>query len=299
MPVLNLQGKKALITGGGSGINLSFAKALYNSGCSVLIADLSLHHTAKEWLRSVEETDKSTKVLFHKTDVTKWTQLEGVFDVFESHFSGDTPDIVVPGAGLYEPSTNTFWGDQDSIDGSRYKIFDVNILHPIKMTRIAVRRMRRAGKTAGVVLHLSSITAQKPSVTNPLYSVSKQAVSQFVRCMEPLERLCGIRVVAVAPGVVDTPLFRDSTNAREHIDFEKDFILPPEEVVKAMMALITDSKYPSGTVLEVADIGGWREVKLLNDEGPQGRAAASRAKAAEAIRIVEEALTKDSQVSRL
>jgi NAD(P)-dependent dehydrogenase (short-subunit alcohol dehydrogenase family) len=173
---------------------------LYNSGCSVLIADISLHRTANEWLRSIEKTDGSTRVVFHKTDVTKWIQLEDLFDAFEQHFDGDTPDVVVPGAGLYEPSTNTFWGDQDSIDGSRYKIFDVNILHPIKMTRIAVRRMRRAGKTAGVILHLSSITAQKPSVTNPLYSVSKQAVSQFVRCMEPLERLSGIRVVAVAPG---------------------------------------------------------------------------------------------------
>jgi hypothetical protein len=99
--------------------------------------------------------------------------------------------------------------------------------------------------------------------------------------------------------VVDTPLFRDSSNAREHIDFETDFILPPEEVVKTMMALVTDSRYPSGTVLEVADIGGWREVQLLNDGGPQGRAASSRAKAAEAIRIVEEALDKDSRGSRL
>lgn len=132
--------------------------------------------------------------------MTKWAQLEELFDVFESQFNGDVPDIVVPGAGLYEPSTNTFWGDQDSTDGSRYKIFDVNILHPIKMTRIAVRRMIRAGKKRGIILHLSSIVAQKPSVTNPLYSVSKQALSQFVRCMEPLERLAGIRVVAVAPG---------------------------------------------------------------------------------------------------
>jgi hypothetical protein len=99
--------------------------------------------------------------------------------------------------------------------------------------------------------------------------------------------------------VVDTPLFRDSSSAREHIDLEKDFVLTSEEVVKAMMALVTGTKYPSGTVLEVADIGGWREVKLLNDGGPQGRAASSRAKAAEAIRIVEEALDKDSRASRL
>ncbi|KAL2815738.1 NAD(P)-binding protein [Aspergillus granulosus] len=299
MPTLDIRGKKALITGGGSGINLAFAKALYNAGCSILIADISLHSTAKEWLLSTETSQSSSRVYFHKTDVRYWTQLEETFNAFERQFNGDVPDIVVPGAGLYEPSTNTFWGDQDSINESRYNIFDVNIMHPIKMTRIAVRRMRLAEKKAGVILHLSSITAQKPSVTNPLYSVSKQAISQFVRCMAPLERLSGIRVVAVAPGVVDTPLFRDSASAREHIDLENDFILPPEEIVKAMMALVVESKYSSGTVLEVADIGGWREVKLLNDGGPQGRAASARAKAAEAIRIVEEALRQDSRGSRI
>lgn len=98
---------------------------------------------------------------------------------------------------------------------------------------------------------------------------------------------------------MDTPLFRDSAKAREHIDLENDFLLSPEEVVKGMIALITDSKYPSGTVLEVADIGGWREVKLLNDSGPQGRASSSRAKAVEAIKIVEEALRKDFRGPRL
>lgn len=72
-------------------------------------------------------------------------------------------------------------------------------MHPIKISRIAIKRLRREGKP-GVIVHLSSITAQIPSVVNPLYSVSKQAISQFVRCMAPLDEMAGIRVVAVAPG---------------------------------------------------------------------------------------------------
>lgn len=136
------------------------------------------------------------KVIFHQTDVSDWEQLESLFDVCEKEL-GDVPDIVVPGAGLYEPSTNSFWGDSDQ--ASHYKIFDINILHPIKTTRIAIRRLRATHKP-GVIVHLSSITAQIPTVVNPLYSVSKQAISQFVRCMAPLEDLAGIRVVAVAPG---------------------------------------------------------------------------------------------------
>lgn len=142
------------------------------------------------------ERNSFPKVVFQQTDVSDWEQLEALFDVCEKEL-GDAPDIVIPGAGLYEPSTNTFWGDSD--ETSHYKIFDINILHPIKTSRIAIRRLRAARKP-GVIVHLSSITAQIPSVVNPLYSVSKQALSQFVRCMAPLEDLAGIRVVAVAPG---------------------------------------------------------------------------------------------------
>jgi 3-hydroxybutyrate dehydrogenase len=177
------------------GINLALTKALRAAGCSVLIADLSLHKTAQTWLSSLKDAS-GPKIHFHRTDVTDWSQLSSVFDVFEKEFGG-APDIVVPGAGVYEPSFNGFWSDED--EDSHYKLFDINLLHPIKMTRIAVRRMQRAGKK-GVVCHISSISAQRPSLTVPLYSVSKQGVSQFVRSMAPLEELAGVRVVGVAPG---------------------------------------------------------------------------------------------------
>lgn len=160
-----------------------------------MLADLALHASAKEWLERIE-TGPSPRVRWHGIDVTDWNQLESAFDAFDREFGG-TPDIIVPGAGVYEPSSNSFWADLDS--ASHYKVFDVNIIHHIKISRIAIRRLCRA-KKQGVIVHLSSITAQIPSVVNPLYSVSKQAISQFVRCMAPLDTLAGIRVVAVAPG---------------------------------------------------------------------------------------------------
>jgi hypothetical protein len=98
--------------------------------------------------------------------------------------------------------------------------------------------------------------------------------------------------------VVDTPLFRDSSKARAHIDLEKDFVLPPEEVVKAIIALITDVKYAPGTILEVGDIGGWREVSLLNDVGPQGRSTLPRQRAKDAINLVDAALKNDTLYSK-
>lgn len=168
---------------------------MYEQGCEILIADISIHPNASEWVQKVTSGEKPT-VAFLKVDVTDWAALEGMFDTFVTTFGGE-PDIVVLGAGVYEASTAGFWNDAD--EASHYKLLDINLTHPIKATRIAIRRLRRAQKP-GVILHLSSIAAQKPSVVLPLYSVSKQAISQFVRCMAPLDSMCGIKVVAIAPG---------------------------------------------------------------------------------------------------
>ncbi|KAF5630711.1 15-hydroxyprostaglandin dehydrogenase [Fusarium sp. NRRL 25303] len=270
--------KKTLVTGGGSGINLELAKALRAKGCAVLIADIALSPPAAAWLKSLGN-QVNPQVVFHKTDVTSLEQLVEVFEVFEKRLGG-VPDIVVPGAGVYEGSFPGFWDDKD--ETLSYKLFDINMMHPIRMTRIAIRKMREA-KKPGTILHLSSITAQKPSVVLPLYSVSKAAISQFVRCMAPLDQMCGIRVVGIAPGLVDTPLLRNTSGAQNHVDPAEDFLLPTEEVVKVMVALLTDIKYTGGTVLEVGDIGSWREVHLLGDVGPQGRSTRARAKTTEAI----------------
>lgn len=68
--------------------------------------------------------------------------------------------------------------------------------------------MQQAHKP-GVVLHESSIVALKPSPVLPLYAVSKAALSHFVRCMAPLGEMSGIKVVAVAPGLVARVFYGD------------------------------------------------------------------------------------------
>lgn len=96
--------------------------------------------------------------------------------------------------------------------------------------------------------------------------------------------LPGRSLVLLTPvySLVDTPLFRGHPGAQNHVDLSKDFLLPPEEVVKAMLALLTEKKYAGGTILEVGDIGSWREVHILGDVGPQGRSTLARAKTADA-----------------
>ncbi|RAO68502.1 uncharacterized protein BHQ10_004514 [Talaromyces amestolkiae] len=72
-------------------------------------------------------------------------------------------------------------------------------------------------------------------------------------------------------------LFTEDQSASKFLNLEEDSLLPPEEVARAMLALITRTEmYNSVTILEVCDVGGedgWREAELLNDPGPRGPAS--------------------------
>ncbi|RFU28573.1 hypothetical protein B7463_g7788, partial [Scytalidium lignicola] len=267
MPGLDLNGASAIVTGAGSGINLAFARVLFDKGCNVLIADISLRPEAQAFIDSAAEK-QSPKVVFERTDVTDWSQLEKTFDVAKKEF-GTVPDLVCAGAGIYEPPSLGFWGDVDS--GSHYKVIDINLLHPIKMTRIAIRQMLRA-KKVGTILHVASIAAETVSVITPLYQASKHGIGSFVMGMVALEELCGIRVLGVAPGAIKTPLMLEDPRVSGWLDPKKDKILDPSVIAHALVALAENTKgrYPAGTLLEVADESekNWRSIPLYNNPGP-------------------------------
>jgi NAD(P)-dependent dehydrogenase (short-subunit alcohol dehydrogenase family) len=118
---LQLSGKTALVTGGGSGICLEFTKKLLASGCNVLVADLALRPEAEE---VIKKGAKNAKAVFVKTDVTSWAELQNAFDSAIKSFGH--LDIVVPGAGVFEPVCHCHksheWPKLTNID-SHFPIF--------------------------------------------------------------------------------------------------------------------------------------------------------------------------------
>lgn len=114
---LDLKGKTALVTGGGSGICLALTKRLLDEGCNVLIADLLLQPEAQ---KLVDSSAGSAKAAFVRTDVTKWDQLQDAFDTAMSIFT--RLDIVVPGAGVFEPVSLICAYARTSMSDSRARI---------------------------------------------------------------------------------------------------------------------------------------------------------------------------------
>lgn len=177
-----------------------------------------------------------------------------------------------------QPFSN-FWippgtgGSADTSDGNRYACLDINITHPIRTTQLAISHFTRH-KKPGSVVHLSSVAAQGASFTIPMYIASKAAISGFVRSLAILETPANksvhpIRVTAVAPGVVMTPLWTENPEKLRMINKEKDKWMMPEEVAERMLEMVTNEEYVGGTVLEVGP-GQARKVGVFNDPGPSG-----------------------------
>jgi len=275
----SVKGKRALVTGAGSGINYCFASLLLSRGCSVLIADLSLRPEAESLIK--EYSSGSPRAIFQKTDVTEWTQLHSAFDLCIKEFGGI--DLVCPGAGVFEPPFSNFWfppgslESKDKIDGNSYKTLDINITHPIRATQIALslflnpfdRKDKASPGNPKRVILTSSIAGQAFGIPTPLYFASKHAISGFTRSLGSLEDTLGIRVNAIAPGCVRTPLWTEHPEKMRMINEEAMSWVTPEETAEQMLRLVESEDPVGGTILEVGK-GCSRVVPAFMNPGPQG-----------------------------
>ncbi|KAK2057283.1 short chain dehydrogenase [Colletotrichum caudatum] len=282
----SVSGKTAIITGAGSGINLCFAELLLAQGCNVVIADLSLRPEAKVLVSKHQDAGAKPRAVFVETDVTSWPALCNMFNVAVSEFGGF--DVLCPGAGVYEPHWSNFWHppgspeSRDSVDGGHYSLLDINITHPIRSTQLAISHWLHPKAATGTavapavkaspsnpkrVVHISSVAGQVPNINAPLYASSKFAVTGFVRSLAILEQTDGIRVNAVAPGVVRTPLWTDNPEKLVNLDVAQDGWATPQEVAEAMLRCVTEDSLMGGSILEVGK-DRTRLVQAFNDPGP-------------------------------
>lgn len=164
---------------------------------------------------------------------------------------------------------------------------DINLTHPIRITQLAISHFLRhkASKKPRHIVHISSIAGQGAAFGTPMYVASKHAISGFVRSLAMLDKLHGIRVTAVAPGVIKTPLWTDNPEKLQLVNDAADSWVTPEEVAEVMLALIQQDKVSEiigdrkgqarqftvqgGVILEVS-----KTVRMVNqfmDPGPGNR----------------------------
>ncbi|KAF4543289.1 Nad-dependent 15-hydroxyprostaglandin dehydrogenase [Lasiodiplodia theobromae] len=261
-----LKGKIVVVTGGGSGIGFEIVKLAASIGSKVVVADLKLNEQAEAFVKSQDEKD----LVFQRCDVTKRADLERLVEVAEQKW-GEVPDVYMASAGVFEPATSNFWTDTET---DSYTTLAVNVTAPLKLTRIALRAFLRSNKR-GVVLLVSSIAGYAGTYAVPLYTASKHAVVGFAKSMRKADAEEGVKVVALCPGVVRTPLWTPGaseasnaspasseggknggqTNLLKDFAYPASVILEPAVVAQAAVRLAERGEYGGGTVLECTTAG--------------------------------------------
>jgi len=178
----------------------------------VLVGDLALNPQAEELAKAYPHPPSGegrASLSFHKTDVTSWKQLSSLWEKALSLFDGRV-DIVVPGAGVYDPPFSSFWHppgvegspSKDPVDADvgAYATISINLVHPIRLAQIAIGHWTTK-KVPGNLLFVSSIAGHIAAIGTPLYYSSKAGVHNFVRSIGGMRQRLGIRVMAIAPGI--------------------------------------------------------------------------------------------------
>lgn len=154
----------------------------------------------------------------------------------------------------------------------------INTEHPIKLTRIAMRSCLKANRAA-VVLIVASGAGVIGFYGSPLYCAAKHAVVGFTKSMAQADEDENIKVVAVCPGIVATPLWTGAAaeEVAKQYAYSDAMAITAEEVADAMKELIEQGKYRGGSLLEVSKAKG---INLLESEcsdlsknlGPESKA---------------------------
>ncbi|EXJ89424.1 hypothetical protein A1O3_02491 [Capronia epimyces CBS 606.96] len=265
-----LREKIVVVTGGGGGLSFEFVKLAVEQNNKVIIADLRLTPAAEEFVKmnSKPHAESGSKphvesesghVIFTQCDVAVWADLNHLVTVSMDRF-GDVPDVYVAGAGLFEKGPYSFFTDEES---DRYTLMDVNASHPIKLTRIGMKASLPRNKKT-VVAIVASMAGLYPLYPSPVYNASKHAVVGFVKCMKPADVEENVKIVAVCPGLVDTPLWTDDIKAAWK--FDESIKLSAKDIADTILQVIEDGQYPGGTVMTHTHYAGRRVEEFVDIE---------------------------------
>lgn len=231
---MDISGKTAIVTGASSGIGRACAHALARAGASVLVADVDVDG-GHDTVASIE--DEGGRAGFAAVDVSVPGDLAAMFDAAEDRFEG--VDILYNNAGIVcgEP----LWPRTEPERLLRQVM--VNLGAVVVGTRLAVDRMARRG--GGCIVNTASLGALLPLSDEPAYSATKAGVVMFTRACAALEDTHKIRVNAVLPCLVETPLLAKSGDGTREASWAQlgrqvFTMVTPEEVADAMVEITRD-----------------------------------------------------------
>ncbi|MDQ0604820.1 glucose 1-dehydrogenase [Streptomyces canus] len=249
-----LRGQKALVTGANSGIGMATALGLGRAGADVVVNYVADRDAAEKVVEEI--TSFGVRAAAYEADVSKEDQVVAMVDRMVQEFG--TIDIMVANAGLQRDARLT-----DMTLAQWQKVIDVNLTGQFLCAREAAKEFRRRGvvpevsRAAGKIICMSSVHQLIPWSGHVNYASSKGGVQMMMQTLAQELAPEKIRVNAVAPGAIKTPINRsawETPEAREDLLrlIPYDRIGDPVDIAHAVVALSSDlMDYVVGTTLYV------------------------------------------------
>ncbi|WSQ08826.1 SDR family oxidoreductase [Streptomyces sp. NBC_01231] len=249
-----LKGQKALVTGANSGIGKATAIGLGRMGADVVVNYVAGRDAAEEVVREIEAL--GVHAYAHEADVSQEDQVVDMVSRMVKEFG--TIDVMVANAGLQRDAPVT----EMTLDQWQ-KVLDVNLTGQFLCAREAAKEFMRRGvvpevsRSAGKIICMSSVHQIIPWAGHVNYASSKGGVQMLMTTLAQELAPHGIRVNAVAPGAIRTPINRSAWDTPE-AEAELLRLVPyrrvgdPDDIANAVAALASDLfDYVVGTTLYV------------------------------------------------
>ncbi|MBO9136938.1 SDR family oxidoreductase [Rhizobium sp. B230/85] len=239
-----LKGKRAIITGGDSGIGRAVAIAYAREGADVLISYLDEDEDARATKELVEKA--GLKAVLVRGDIQNADHCRAIVDTAVKELGGI--DILVNNAAHQA----TFKSIEDITDGEWELTFKVNIHAMFYLTKAAIPHMMPGSS----IINTASVNSDNPNPTLLAYATTKGAIQNFTGGLAQLLAEKGIRANAVAPGPIWTPLIPSTMVDEAVTNFGKQVPMKrpgqPAELATAYVMLADPlSSYVSGTTIAV------------------------------------------------
>lgn len=235
---VDLSGKVALVSGGSSGMGTAICTRLAESGAAVVVGGRDADRTASVVDSITAAGGRAATAL---GDVAVSSEAATLVDVAVSEFGG--LDLVVNAAGVIHRADALGTTDDDW-----HRVMSINVDGTFFLSRAAIPALRARG--GGVIVNISSTCGLVGSAGLVAYSASKGAVTNLTRAMALDHAAEGIRINAICPGSVDTPMLvsehpqgttADEVFARNLASIPEGRIPEPSEVADLALFLCSDA----------------------------------------------------------